>query len=118
MKALIIAIFCVVAITTDGSPEKWRNIYEGNPELAGVLVQQLPDNAAEAPRWRGKHPAMILFVFWGGRVRQFGYSPDGIVKEDFWWQITPDQSYIWQQLDYSKGSDPRFRHHADPRKNA
>ena len=48
----------------DTSIGAWKNIHRANPDLAGVLVQQFPDNPYEAPEWTGKHPAMILFVMW------------------------------------------------------
>ena len=97
---------------------KWTNIHFSNPDLAGVLVQQFPDNPYEAPAWEGKHPAMILFVMWNGRVNQLGYEPSGKVRENFWWNIESsehDYSYIWEQLDYPQGSDSNFMHHRDPR---
>jgi len=117
MKAFIVAILCLLSVNSDGAELRWLNIYGDDPGLAGVVVQQLPDSPAGASRWRGRHPAMILFVFWDGRVRQRGYSPTGAVEEDFWWHITPAQKDIWKQVDYSKGSDPQFRRHADPRNN-
>ncbi len=97
---------------------KWTNIHSSNPDLAGVLVQQFPDSSFEAPAWEGKHPAMILFVMWNGRVNQLGYEPSGMVRENFWWNMETSEhnySYIWEQLDYSLGSDPNFKHHRDPR---
>ena len=99
---------------------KWKNIHEGNPELAGVEIQQYPDSALEAPAWEGGHPAMILFVMWDGRVNQRGYRPDGTVREDFWWDLNDKKDYyshIWDELDFSVGGDPDFLRHPDPRKS-
>lgn len=96
----------------------WTNRHAKNPDLAGVLVQQFPDSSHEASERKGKHPAMILFVMWDGRVNQVGYRPSGEIIEDFWWDLkqgSHDFSYVWEQLDYSHGSDPTFKSHRDPR---
>lgn len=103
----------------DTSIKAWKNIHRANLDLAGVLLQQFPDSSLEAPSFEGKHPAMILFVMWDGRVNQIGYEPSGKISENFWWDLNEgdrDYSYIWEQLDYSHGSDPAFAHHHDPRK--
>lgn len=78
----------------------WSNRYEGDASLAGVIVQQFPDNLQTAVLYEGRHPAMILYVFEDGKVNQVGFTPDGEVREDFWWEIEPD-SYIWDQIDRS-----------------
>ena len=58
---------------------------------------------------------MILYVMWVGRVNQIGYKPDGFVQENFWWQITEGNGqYLWENLDYSFGSDPNFKIHSKP----
>jgi hypothetical protein len=104
--------------TFDDSIGDWKNIHSMNPELAGVLVQQFPDSSFGASVYQGAHPAMILFVMWDGRVNQIGYEPSGKAEENFWWNLNErprDYSYIWEQLDYSKGSDPEFMRHRDPR---
>ncbi|GIK15667.1 MAG: hypothetical protein BroJett003_06310 [Planctomycetota bacterium] len=76
----------------------WAARYVGDAQLAGVTVQQYPDCEGEAARYRGKHPAMALYVFKDGRVNQVGFEPDGTIKEDFWFAIEPDH-WVWEQLD-------------------
>ena len=104
---------------SDQSVGEWGNIHSKNLGLAGVLVQQFPDCSLEAAAWEGKHPAMILFVMWDGRVNQIGYKPSGMITENFWWHLSSDShdySYIWKQVDYTYGSDPKFQRHKDPRR--
>ncbi len=58
---------------------------------------------------------MILYVMWDGSVNQMGYSPSGDIVEDFWWSIEEHGlNYVWEQLDYSVGSDPNFKNHEKP----
>lgn len=82
-------------------------------------MQQFTDCASENWRYKGKHPAMILFYYWDGRVRQLGYDPDGTVHENFWWpdslRLKPGDA-AWSNVDFTCGSDPAFQQHADPRK--
>ena len=117
-EGLPYAVEVSVPVIRDTSTGAWKNIHRANPDLAGALVQQFPDSSLEAPAWEGKHPAMILFVMWDGRVNQIGYKPSGKIAEDLWWNLNEgdrDYSYIWEQLDFSHGSDPAFEHHHDPR---
>jgi len=103
----------------DSTVGAWENIHTENPQLAGVVVQQFPDSLDGMFEHESKHPAMILFVMWSGAVNQIGYSPEGEIGEDFWWDINGsdrDYSYMWDQVDFSKGSDPLFERHDDPRK--
>ena len=101
----------------NGTVGHWENRHAGNPDLAGVLVQQFPDCAYDAPRFEGGHPAMILFVMWDGRVNQVEYEPSGEVSGDFWWKLElPRYDYVWEQLDYTQGSDPDFKTHQKPTK--
>ena len=94
----------------DGTVGPWKNRHSGNPELAGVSVQQFPDCAYESVRYEGKHPAMILFVMWDGRVNQVEYEPSGTVSADWWWKIDKKRhDYILEQLDYTHGSKPDFK---------
>lgn len=76
----------------------WINVHAGAPGLAGVVVQQMPDNSEQAHR--GRHPAMILFVFEDTRVHQFEYDPDGKVTGDFWWKAEKTH-FVWLNLDRS-----------------
>jgi len=76
---------------------QWTNRYHGDPNLAGVVVQQFPDCAGEALRFEGHHPALVLYVFKDGRVNQIGFEPDGKVRENFWWRIKNDDP-LWKQI--------------------
>jgi len=77
----------------------WTNKYSGNPDLAGVRVQQFPDCAYEAPGYEGRHPAMVIYVFKDGRANQIGYDPDGTIREDFWYKLAPDH-YLWKTIEH------------------
>jgi len=101
--------------------QTWTNKHLGSADLAGVSIQQFPDCVHESPAWDGKHPAMILFVMWDGRVNQVEYEPSGKIRSDWWWDINKekhDYSYIWNDLDYSHGSDPNFERHQKPHPKA
>jgi hypothetical protein len=67
--------------------EGWVNLHQKAPALLGAYVQQLPDNKADEARYRGHHPAMIIYVFKGGWAHQVGYSPSGQIEEAFWWRL-------------------------------
>ncbi|CAN5664597.1 hypothetical protein BH09VER1_BH09VER1_00990 [soil metagenome] len=99
---------------------RWKNIYKGDPKLAGVEVHQFGECPYDQWLYEGKHPEAVWYYFWDGRVRQIDYEPDGKSYSDQWWP--PEMrlrrgSLDWQQVDFSQGSDPTFKHHADPRKN-
>ena len=100
------------------APGAWKNIYQGDPKLAGVIVQQFPDgdDGFTSEERDGAHPCMILFGFWDDRFRQVSYSPSGAIRHDFWFTIDPTTRDIWNRVDFSKGSDPGFAGHEDPRK--
>jgi|GEM_PF-3022721 len=103
----------------DFSVGPWENPFRGDPNLAGVCVQQFGECPYDQHLHEGKHPCGIYFYFWDGRVRQRGYEPDGTLREDFWWpaamRLKLHDSASWKNVDFSHGSDPNFKHHADPR---
>jgi hypothetical protein len=102
---------------TDTREGPWKNRHAGDPQLAGVRVQQFPDCSFEGARFQGAHPAMILYVMWDGRVHQTNHEPDGTTTSDFWWSIgSGTHQYLWDQLNYLVGSDPEFKTHKDPRR--
>ena len=76
----------------------WINIHKKNPDLVGVRVQQLPDCMGEHDSYRGKHPAMVIFVFKNNKAHQVEYEPDGRVTSGFWWDVPADDT-IWKQID-------------------
>jgi hypothetical protein len=100
-----------------GKDGPWTNIYRSDPDLAGVIVQQFPDgddNFTFEER-DGKHPCMILYGFWDDRFRQMHYTPTGEVTSEFWFKIDESTKWIWNNVDFTQGSDPWFKTHQDPR---
>ena len=104
---------------------KYKNRYAGNPVLAGVEVYQKPfaENTVEDYRdyiGADKHPGTINYHFWDGRVLETDYSPKGKCLRSDWTSHTvyeaPGYYRSWEMVDFSKGSDPEFKHHKDPRK--
>jgi hypothetical protein len=101
-----ILVFIFMATTTllaSGSQpiacgKEWINIHQKNPDLIGVYVQQVPDNKADAAVYRGKHPAMIIYVFKNGKAHQVSYTPTGQIENGFWWDIPPND-WIYSHLD-------------------
>ena len=102
--------------TRDPTIDAWINPFKDDPQLAGVIVQQLPENPYDQKAWLGKHPSMIEFFFWDGRVQQRDYEPDGTQTDSFWWPSTMKVNRnLWDQVDFTQGADPTFKQHADPR---
>ena len=101
----------------DNSIGHWDNPFRDNPNLAGVYVQQFGECSYDQHRSEGKHPCAIYFYFWDGRSRVRGYEPNGTLQEDSWCpgRLKPGDEE-WGVVDFSHGSDPTFKHHADPRK--
>jgi hypothetical protein len=93
----------------------WTNIYEDDPELAGVEIHQQGENPYEQAARVGKHPEMILYYFWDGRIRQQNFDTDGSVYSDQWLPKLKIGDPSWELVDFSSGSDPSFSHHRDPR---
>lgn len=122
--AVAILVFLSLASATcssDSSPSlvKWFNLHENDAALAGVEVCQYPEGSAydSKTRYMGKHPAMVIYYFWDGRVRQTSFEPNGALREDFFWprqlRLGPD---TWRNVNFNLGSDPFFKSHKDPRK--
>ena len=78
--------------------KEWINLHQKNANLLGVYVQQLPDNKADTAAYRGKHPAMVIYVFKGGKVHQVEYTPSGQVENGFWSEIPPNH-WLYGRLD-------------------
>jgi hypothetical protein len=127
MKHLIFVIFAVIGVSFTACTQptlestiqpKWENKHRNDPNLAGIEIAQLPEGAATESKtaFLKGHPAMILYFFWDGKVRQTGFEADGRLVEDFFWpyKITDDNGY-WKSVDFSFGSDPSFIKHRDPR---
>jgi hypothetical protein len=123
-KFLIFAVFLLTGCATQhkdtmlsNTVGPWENLYKGDRALAGVFVLQYPEGADSWKDYEYKHPGLIEYFFWDGRVRQIVYRPDGSVHDDFWWpyKIKPGDGW-WGGLDFSYGSDPEFKRHKDPRK--
>jgi hypothetical protein len=69
---------------------EWVNIHKNNPDLIGVYVQQKPDSRIDAQDYEGTHPAMLIFVFAGGKKHTVTYTPLGQVQNGIWTQIKED----------------------------
>jgi len=105
----------------------YDNKYKDNPMLAGIEVYQLPvvDNTVEDYScYIGMHPGAIIYHFWDGRILWIHYAPDGKIIDEEWsrhptdpLKIKSGREYVfsWEMVDFSKGSDPDFKHHKDPR---
>ena len=97
-----------------------QNLYAGNPQLAGISIAQSSDELGSYEKYLGKHPALVCYVFWDGRVQQYNYEPDGkLMEKPFWWPRKLEVGNgSWKEVDFSYGSDPTFEKHQDPRKAA
>ena len=105
----------------------YENKYRGDPDLAGIECYQHPlvDNTVEDYSvYDGKHPGAVVYHFWDGRILSLYYSPDGRVMHKNWFKHESDPAklkakreyaFSWEMVDFSKGSDPHFEHHTDPR---
>jgi hypothetical protein len=95
----------------------------GYPGLAGLIVKQYPDSGSDFGKikdnrklYAKKHPAVVHFYFWDGRVMQARYSPAGTLQYSSTSQIpVPPGNEAWRRVDFGWGSDPKFKSHADPR---
>lgn len=76
---------------------EWINIHKGNPDLIGIHVQQLPDDIEDRKDYAGKHPAMVIYLFKGGRAHTVTYTPSGQVEDGVWHDVSED-SWIWKHL--------------------
>jgi hypothetical protein len=102
-------------VPAKGDAGPWTNIYKGNPNLAGVSVEQYPEGHGSVDAYIGQHPASIWFVFWDGDVREYLYSPDGkVINKSTLYDVFKPGSDLWQNVDFSYGSDPAFIKHPDP----
>jgi hypothetical protein len=87
---------CAPNTHTDTNPDRtigrWQNRHAGDQNLVAVWIQQLPDNSFDAPRYEGKHPCMVAYIFRSGRQHLFHYLPDGTIESEAWvpterWQL-------------------------------
>lgn len=100
--------------------KKWKNLYKNDPSLAGIEIDQRPREGSvyeDRSVYDNRHPGMVSYYFWDGRIRCIYYSPYGDVWDDSWYKKrikAGDAS--WGCVDFSYGSDPKFKSHGDPRK--
>lgn len=98
---LLLSLLVVLPVASAKQPvacgREWINIHKRNPELAGVRVQQYPDNRADKAAYEGKHPVMVVYVFKNRKAHQVSYTPEGQVQDGFWWEI-PENDSIYGQL--------------------
>ena len=86
-----ISVFCGLG---EGHCGKWTNIYENDPKLRAVRVQQFSDSECESVsnlkkcfskiKYHQAHPGLIIYVFSDCRIRSMHYHYDGKLKEDIW----------------------------------
>ena len=116
--ALAVGISGCATFPLSTSKQKWTNLHQGDPNLAGIAVIQYPECPEEKARYRGRHPCNVWYAFWDGTVRQTQFLPNGIKLDDFMWpeslKLRPGAA-MWQKFDFTYGSDPRFQRHHDPR---
>jgi hypothetical protein len=62
----------------------WEHRHPNNKNLVGVWIQQFPDNPFDAPRYEGKHPCIVSYIFADGRAHSFDYLPDGSIVSQVW----------------------------------
>jgi hypothetical protein len=101
--------------TGDRPKRSWANLYAADPDLAGVIVLQNHTEPDEPWRSKTMHPAVVMYVFWNGRVLQYQYSRHGKLEGRVDWKLDKTDYDWWSEVDYSYGSDPEFRRHKDPR---
>lgn len=96
---------------------EWTNLHKGSDKLAGVIVNQYPDNF-EASAYESRHPAMIMYFMWDSTIHEVYYNPDGTQSGEHWSKVQDNYKHVWSQVDFSHGSDPAFLRHNDPRSTA
>lgn len=66
----------------------WKNLYQGDPQLAGIEISQAPREGQAlvdyTDLYAGKQPAEIYYHFWDGKVRSMHFGPDGHINGDEW----------------------------------
>jgi hypothetical protein len=87
----VMAVSAPAVRTVRLKPGSFVNLHAKDRSLAGIWVQQYPDNDAEEKMYLGKHPCMVIYVFKDGRFHKTEFRPDGTSSEDSWWkQKAPD----------------------------
>jgi hypothetical protein len=81
------------------------NLHANDRNLLGIWVQQFPDCREEGGRYVGKHPAMIVYMFRGGRSHQINSEPDGRCTGDFWSKTT--EAWVREKAGYWFGNPRR-----------
>jgi len=123
---ILLALFCINLCSAQDALDqghgivdgKWVNIYVGNPDLAGVFILQNPIEHHTGISYKGKHPFVISFVMWNGSVNETYYTPEGKIISAGWWKLKDsglDKKDFWRDVNFSVGSDPKFKSHRDPR---
>jgi hypothetical protein len=70
----------------DTSLGPWEHRHPKDKNLVGIWIQQFPDCSFDAPRYEGKHPCMVYYIFADGRDHCFHYLPDGSIESEGWSQ--------------------------------
>lgn len=94
-------------------------LHAGDNNLAGVAIYRNdPVNMNDDPPRSDKyHPFAVVYYFWeGSYVHDVAYNNEGKVVRSTWVnRYTPISKAEWNRVDFSYGSDPTFKRHADPR---
>lgn len=94
-------------------------LHRGDPNLAGVIIyKDDPVNMpGDPPRKPNEHPLGVSYYFWSGtHVRHVTYDEKGKIVCDVWRKrFTPIPYADWVRVNFSYGSDPKFKRHPDPR---
>ena len=98
MRLALLLLLSITAGLAGSLEPTWKTFHRDDPELLGVRVQQVPDSNDQKKKYLAGHPALVLYVFRDHRVHQLGFTPDGKVKEDFWWKLTDRDKYILETL--------------------
>jgi hypothetical protein len=114
-----LAVFQIGCRTAVPNPEHsaWKRLVPDSSELAGVIVEQLPEISHSQHLYFGKHPFEVQMVYWDGRIQMFEFTPDGLVRRTAWSEHPLKHGdEWWGRVDFSYGSDPDFSKHSDPRR--
>lgn len=94
-------------------------LHLGDPNLAGVIIRQNdPVGMDGAPaRKSSDHPRWVAYYFWDlVNEHHVEYDKSGRIVSEGWYKTYKPSAYLnWMRVDFSYGSDPKFRRHRDPR---
>lgn len=109
------------ALKKTSSPSNKINLlHKFDKNLAGVIIYKNdPVNVeGDPPRMGNDHPFAVVYYFWSGsHVHDVAYDASGnIIRNNWSKRYAPISKEEWSHVDFSYGTDPQFKWHADPRK--